>query len=142
MNNVMNKLVNGAIPWIDWRVGRGHFVLPAAVHATAIVAAVDLALERPWVWMVVGALVLSAIDEAVRVLRERGVPRVLGLCPGGITIDALEYRARRARLGPGSTAVWLGATGGQRRLLYVLRGEATPADHAALRRHLKALDFT
>ena len=133
--------MNGAILWIDWRVGRGHLVLPGAVHATAILAAVDLALEWPWLWMLVGAVALSAIDEGVRVLRECGVPHALGLCPGGVTIDALEYRARRAWLGPGSTAVWLSATGGKRRLLYVLRGEATPADHAALRRHLKALDF-
>ena len=133
--------MTGAIQWLDWRAGLGHLALPAAVHATAVLAAVDIAVERTWVWMLVGAVVLSAIDEGVRVLRERGVPHALGLCPGGITIDTIEYRARQVWLGPGSTAVWLGATGGQRRLLYVLADEVTIADHAALRRHLKTLDF-
>lgn len=128
--------------WIDWRIGRRRMLLPAAVHALAGLAAVELARERAWMWAYVGGVVVSAIAEWTRMRRARGVVHELGLCPGGITVDALAYRARRAWLGPGWTVVWLTARGQRRRLLQVWRGEVTDADHAALRRHMKALDFT
>ncbi len=132
---------------IDWRIGRRRLVLPVVVHALAALAALDLARERSSMTaflgiVVLGAVVLSATAEWLRARREHGALHELGLCSGGITVDALEYRARRAWLGPGWTAVWLTASGRRRRLLYVWRGEVTDADHAALRRHMKALDFT
>lgn len=128
--------------WMDWRVGQRRMMLPAAVHSLAMLAAVELARERSWMWAFAGIVGLSAIAEVARQLRERGVLHELGLCPGGITLDALEYRAQRAWLGPGCTAVWLKGARRRRRLVYVWRGEVTDADYAALRRHMKALDFT
>jgi hypothetical protein len=57
---------------------------------------------------------------------------------GGISIDSCVYSANRAWFGPHCTAVWLTASK-ERRLLYVMHGEVTAADHAAIRRHLKSL---
>ena len=131
---------------IDWRIGRRRLVLPVAVHALAVLAAIDLAREDATSWAFVGAVVLvatviSAVAESLRAWRDHDTRHELGLWSGGIAVDAFEYRVLQAWLGPGWTAFWLTASGQRRRLLQIWRGEVTDADHAALRRHVKALDF-
>ena len=130
------------IPLLEWRPGRGRLLLPAAVHAIAAYAAIDLALQWQWAWLFVAVVLLSAGDELRRWRRACRRSYVLGLCSGGIVIDETRYRARRGWLGPLGTAVWLTDPGGRRRLLSIWRGELTGADYAALRRHVKALDFS
>ncbi len=128
-------------------MGAQRLVLPAAVHVLCVAAAVELALMESSEWRFVGIVLLaaavsSAIGESIRALREYGTRHELGLSLGGITVDAVVYRAQRAWLGPWWTSVWLTASGRRRRLLSIWRGEVTDADYAALRRHMQALDFT
>ncbi len=125
----------------DWRVGRLRLLLPAAIHVIALMAMLQLAREWAVVWILVGGLALSAADEGRRWLRERHCLRKLVLIPGGIQIDAVAYQVRSAWLGPGLTALWLEPTKRRRRLMYVVRGEVLPGDHAALRRHAKTLEL-
>ena len=130
-----------AVRLIEWRVGPTRLLLPGVIHVLAATAAIDLALGCPWAWLLVCCVLASAVDESVRWVRERGGLHMLELFPGGISIDALNHRARRAWLGPGWTAIWLTDTNRRRRLLYVIRDEVTERDHAALRRHVKTFDF-
>jgi hypothetical protein len=127
---------------IEWRVGRARLLLPAAVHGVALIAGVEISLEWPAAWMFIAIVGLSAVADLLRWAAERRESNVLVLIPGGVAIDASVYGAVRAWLGPGCVAIWLKAvTTGRRRLIYVVRGEVTHADHAALRRHVKAMEF-
>jgi len=126
---------------IEWRVGRARLLLPAAVHGVALIAGIEIALEWPAAWAFVAIVTVSALVDAARWNTERHRSNVLVLTAGGVAIGADAYRAVRAWLGPGCTAVWLKATTGRPRLIYVVRGEVAHADHAALRRHLKAMEF-
>jgi hypothetical protein len=126
---------------IEWRIGRARLLLPATVHGVALIAGIEIAPEWPAAWAFVVIVTLSALAEALRWNAERRRSNVLVLTAGGIAIGADAYRAVRAWLGPGCTAVWLKATTRRPRLIYVVRGEVAPADHAALRRHLKAMEF-
>ncbi len=126
---------------IDWRVGRSRLLLPAAIHAIAFVSTLELAQDWAAAWILVGAVVFSAVDEGVRWLRDRQCLRKLVLIPGGVQIDAAAYQVRSAWLGPGLTALWLKRPERGRRLVYVVRGEVMPFDHAALRRHVQYLDL-
>lgn len=130
-----------AAPLIEWRVGRTRLILPGAIHLLAATAAIQLALGWPWAWIWAGGVFVSAVCESVRWFRERDVLHMLGLFPGGVTIDASKYRARRAWMGPGWTAIWLTDENRRRRIVYVIRDEVTDHDHAALRRHVKTFDF-
>jgi len=126
---------------IEWRVGRARLLLPAAVHGVALIAGIELALEWPAAWVFVAIVTSSALADALRWNAERRRSNVLVLTAGGVAIGADAYHTVRAWLGPGCTAVWLKATTGRPRLIYVVRGEVAHADHAALRRHLKAMEF-
>ena len=126
---------------IEWRIGRARLLLPAAVHGVALIAGIEIALEWPAAWAFVAIVTVSALADAARWNTERRRSNVLVLIAGGVAIGADAYRAVRAWLGPGCTAVWLKATTGRTRLIYVVRGEVAHADHAALRRHLKAMEF-
>jgi hypothetical protein len=130
-----------AAPLVEWRVGRIRLLLPSVIHLLAATGATESALGWPWAWLLVGCVFASAVDEYLRWFRERGLVHMLDLFPGGIAIDAHNFRARRAWLGPGWTAIWLTDTNRRRRLLYVMRDEVTDHDHAALRRHVKTFDF-
>lgn len=123
---------------IDWRIGRLRTWLPVAVHAVAFWSTLELAGERPAAWILVAAVLVSAIAECVGWLSERRTAHTLTLVAGGIGIDSKVYYANRAWFGPHCTAVWLRAAK-ERRLLYVIHGEVTAAGHAAIRRHLKSL---
>jgi len=123
---------------IDWRVGRLRTCLPIAVHAVALWSTLELARERPAVWILVATVLASAMAEWIEWIRERRAAHRLTLVAGGISIDSCVYCANRAWFGPHCTAVWLTASK-ERRLLYVMHGEVTAADHAAIRRHLKSL---
>jgi hypothetical protein len=123
---------------IDWRVGWLRALLGATVHSAALWSTLQLAAEMPAAWILVTGVLLSAAAECIGWLRARRHRRTLVLIAGGLEIDGLAFRARRAWLGPGWTAVRLG-TAKHRRLLHVMRDEVTAADHAALRRHLKSL---
>lgn len=125
---------------IEWRIGGARIALSATVHGVATIASIVIALDWRGAWFLLGVVGLSAVEEAVRWFRERGQARTLGLFPGGIVIDALRYQAWCAWLGPGWTAVWLTTGAGRRRLLHVMRGEVTEADHAVLRRHVRCLE--
>ncbi len=126
---------------IEWRVGRARLLLPAAVHGVASIAGIQIALESPAVWVFVAIVAVSATVDWLRWAAERRESNMLVLIPGGVAIDADVYGAVRAWLGPGCVAIWLKAATGRRRLVYVVRGEVAPADHAALRRHIKELEF-
>src|SRR5512144_1217257 len=130
-----------ATPAIEWRAGRARLLLPAAIHCAAMIAAVEIAFEWPAAWAFTAIVAASAIVDARRWAGERRESNVLVLIPGGVAIDGSAYGAGRAWLGPGCTAIWLRATTGRRRLIYVVRGEVTHADHAALRRHVKAMEY-
>ncbi len=125
---------------IDWRVGRLRTLLPIAIHAVALGTALELVGDWPMAWILVVAVLVSGTQELRGWLRERRYAHTLTLVPGGIEIDSAVYRAYRAWFGPHWTAAWLKAAR-QRRLLYVVRGELTAANHAALRRHLKTLQL-
>jgi hypothetical protein len=126
---------------IEWRVGRARLLLPAAVHCVALITGIELTAEWPTVWLFVAIVAASAIADALWWASARRGSNVLVLIPGGVAIDGSSHRAERAWLGPGCAAIWLRAATGQRRLIYVVRGEVTRADHAALRRHVKAIEF-
>jgi hypothetical protein len=126
---------------IEWRVGRIRLALPVTIHAAALIAGIEIALEWTAAWVLVAGVALSAFVDARRWVVERRESSVLVLIPGGVAIDGVAYCARRAWLGPGWAAIWLQATTGRRRLVHVVRGEVTHADHAALRRHVKAMEF-
>ena len=127
---------------IEWRVGRARLLLPAAVHGVALIAGIEISRGWPAAWMFVAIVAVSAIADLLRWASERRESNMLVLIPGGVAIDANAYGAIRAWLGPGCVAIWLKAvTTGRRRLIYVVRGEVTHADHAALRRHVKAMEF-
>ena len=126
---------------IDWRIGRSRLLLPAVIHSVAAVAFVEIAMEWSSAWLLVGAVGISAVEDVLRWVRERRESRVLTLIPGGVAIDGQSYSAARAWLGPGGTAIWLRTATGRRNLMYVMRGEVSVADHAALRRHVKSFEF-
>jgi hypothetical protein len=128
-------------PQIDWRIGYARILLPAAVHGVAVAAAVEALGEWWGAWLFIGVIGVSAVDEIASWVRERGRSRTLALIPSGIAIDTQSYRARRAWLGPGWTVVWLSSGNGRLTLLHVMRGEVTIDAHAALRRHVKALEY-
>jgi hypothetical protein len=125
----------------DWRVGRARLLLPAAIHGVASIAAIEIALERPALWLLVAIVAASGVADLLRWAAERRESNMLLLIPGGVAIDADAYDAERAWMGPGCVAIWLKAKTGRRRLIYVVRGEVGHTDHAALRRHLKAMEF-
>ena len=125
---------------IDWQIGSTRLLLPALVPVVAMFAALEIASTWPVWWAFVGAVSASAVYEAVTWRRERCYIRTLDLIVGGVAVDSRVYQARRAWLGPGLTAIWLEAAGAGR-LLYVMRREVTPGAYAALRRHVKSLEF-
>ena len=100
----------------------------------------ELVGDWPMAWILVVAVLINGTHELREWLRERRYAHTLTLIPGGIEIDSAVYGAYRAWFGPHWTAAWLKAAR-QRRLLYVVRGELTAANHAALRRHLKTLQL-
>ncbi len=126
---------------IDWHIGRMRLVLPTAIHVLALGTAIQLALQWTGVWLFVAVVVCSAVGEMRQWLDERQGPRGLRLIPGGIAIGTQAYDARRAWLAPGWTVIWLRNARGRRRLVHVLRSEITETDHAALRRHVKAIEY-
>jgi hypothetical protein len=91
--------------------------------------------------MLCGIVVASAAIDAWRWTRDRAASATLSLVPDGIVIGAIEYRVRRAWLGPGATAVWLRGADRRRRMIFVVRGETDAAAYAALRRHVNGLKF-
>ncbi len=123
----------------EWRIGRGHAAALAAIHAVGIAAVLDVAARWPVAYALLIGVVVSGAADAVGWWRERRSIRRITLIDGGIRIDAIDYRARRAWLAPRCTAVWLIATDGHRRLWYALSDELAAVDDAALRRHVKAL---
>ncbi len=127
---------------IEWRVGTARIVLAVTVHAVSMIASIAIALDWYGAWLLVGAVGVSTVDEAVRWSRARGCVRRLELFAGGVAVDSQRHRARRAWLGPGWSAIWLTSVSGRRRLLHVMRGEVSQMDHAALRRHVKSLEST
>jgi hypothetical protein len=123
---------------IDWRMGRLRTLLPISVHSVALWTALELADEWPLAWVMVVGVLIRALQESRVWVRERGVPHTLALIPGGIEIDSEAHYATRAWFGPGCTAVWLKRVR-LRILFWVVHGEMSAANHAALRRHLKSL---
>jgi hypothetical protein len=123
---------------IDWRMGGLRTLLPISVHSVALWTALELADEWALAWAMVVGVLINAVQECRVWIRERGIAHTLALIPGGIEIDTAAYYATRAWFGPRCTAAWL-RRARQRILLFVVHGELSDANHAALRRHLKSL---
>ena len=141
--NWCGRSMTGAPTAIDWRVGRLRTLLPIAVHAVAL-AALHCELAGELADGVVtrrGRAGQRVRTELRAWLRERASRAHADAHPGRNRASTPPSIGRsRAWFGPGWTAVWLRAAR-RRRLLYVVRGELTAADHAALRRHLKTLQL-
>jgi len=125
----------------DWQIGRLRVLVPAAVYGVAGAAAVMVAIDWTVAWLYVGVVGLLWIDESAQWIRQRGRRRTLTLTPNGIAMDADSYRARRAWLGPGWTAVCLQAGDGRCHWAHFVRDELTADAQAALRRHVKSLEY-
>jgi hypothetical protein len=125
----------------DWQVGCLRAFVPGTVYGVASAAAVMIAIDWTVAWLYVGVIGLLWMHESAQWIRQRGRRRTLTLTPNGVAIDAHTYRARRAWLGPGWTAVWLQAGDGRCRWAHFVRDELTADAQAALRRHVESLEY-
>jgi len=126
---------------IEWRTGPRYAAAAVAVHALAGCAAAAIAQRWPIAWALLGCVASSAALDAIRIVRERPHRHRLRCTPLGLIVDDADCEVRNAWLALGWTVLWLREPRGKTRLLYLHRSETTPAQFAALRRHVKSLDY-
>jgi hypothetical protein len=127
---------------IEWRAGPRYAMAITVVHALAGFAVATIAQRWPIAWTLLSLVVASAAFDATRVVRECRRSHRLGCTPLGLALDGVDCEVRDAWLALGWTVLWLRGPRGPTRLLYVHRSELTRAQFAALRRHVKSLDFS
>jgi hypothetical protein len=127
---------------IEWRLGPRYAAAVVAVHVLAAYAVAAFARRWPMAWAMLALVVASAAFDAIRFVRERRHLHRLRCVPLGLLIDDVDYEVRNAWLALGWTVLWLRDIRGRTRLLYLHRSEMTPMQFAALRRHVKSLNYT
>ena len=125
----------------EWRTGPRYAVAVVAVHALAGFAVAAIAQHWPVAWALLAFVVASATYDAVRLTRERRFVHRLRCTPLGVTLDDVDCEVCNAWLALGWTVLWLRTPRGRTRLLYIHRSELTRERFAALRRHVKSLDW-
>jgi hypothetical protein len=125
---------------ISWRPGRIRVALPIVVHCVAMAAVICVAAEYAAAWLLGCIVLYSAIHDARSLRVERAQVKTLTLHGQLVALDGIAAHVERGWLGPGLTVVWL-RMDARRERVAVFRSELDPADHAALRRHLRELDF-
>lgn len=118
-----------------------HAALPVVVHGVAAAAVIFAAFVHDWVWVLGGVVLCSAIGDFRSVRRELRCTHTLTMHGRRITLDGVAVRIVRGWLGPGLTVMWL-RVGRRREMISVYQSELRGADHAALRRQLRAFDFS
>jgi len=126
---------------IEWRTGPRYAAVVVAVHALSAFAVAAFAQRWPIAWASLALVVASATFDATRIARERRRVHRVRCTPLGIVLDAVECEIRNAWLALGWTVLWLRPACGRTRLLYIHRSELTRDEFAALRRHVKSLDY-
>lgn len=116
-------------------------VIPIVVHLIAAAAVICVAVDHGAAWTLGVVVVVSAVYDAAKLRSELRLQRTLVMHGRVMTLDGVDAYAASAWLGPGLTVVWLRRRDGRRATVTLFRSELTAAQHAAMRRHLRSLDF-